>query len=184
MRAARASSALAADERALREQRDALLRVGERISVVGGEGLFERWQAAERHRARAERELARLERRADAARRLFEALRVERDAARSHYAAPLADAIGELGRPLYGADFAVELGDDLAPVRRILGGKSLLASQLSAGAREQLALLARLAAARLAGGVPIWLDDALGHTDPSGSPRSARCSPPRASRAR
>ena len=166
LRASRTRDALAADERALREKCDALLVVGERISVIGGEGLFERWQAAERQRARAERELAGIERRANAARRLFEALRAERDAARSHYAAPLADAIAELGRPLYGADFAVELSDDLTPVRRILGGKSLLASQLSAGAREQLALLARVAAARLAGGVPIWLDDALGHTDP------------------
>jgi hypothetical protein len=165
-RAADARAALAADERALREQRDALLQVGERIAVIGGEGLYERWQSAERQRARAERELAALERRANAARRLFEVLRAERDAARSHYAAPLADAIAALGRPLYGADFAVELSDELAPARRILAGKSLLASQLSAGAREQLALLARLAAARLAGGVPLWLDDALGHTDP------------------
>ncbi|HKA15152.1 MAG TPA: hypothetical protein VKH41_09065, partial [Myxococcota bacterium] len=105
-------------------------------------------------------------RRANAARRLFEVMREERDAARSHYAAPLADTIARLGSPLYGADFAVELGEDLAPVRRILGGKSLLASQLSAGAREQLAMLVRLAAAQLAGGVPLWLDDALGHTDP------------------
>jgi uncharacterized protein YhaN len=52
------------------------------------------------------------------------------------------------------------------PQRRILAGTSLLASQLSAGAREQLALLVRIAAARLAGEVPLWLDDALGHTDP------------------
>jgi predicted ATPase len=166
VRAANARSALVTDERALREKRDALLVLGERIAVIGGEGLFERWQAAERRRARAERELSRLERRANAARRLFEVLREERDAARHHYAGPLADAIGALGRPLYGADFAVELSDELCVVRRILGGRSLLASQLSAGAREQLALLTRLAAARLAGGVPLWLDDALGHTDP------------------
>ena len=165
-RAARVRTALAADERALRSNCDALLVAGERIAVIGGEGLFERWQTADRQRARAERELAGLERRADAARHLFEVLRGERDAARSHYAAPLADVIGALGRPLYGADFAVELSDELVPARRILAGKSLLASQLSAGAREQLALLARLAAARLAGGVPLWLDDALGHTDP------------------
>ena len=135
--------------------------------MIGGEGLFERWQAAERQRARAERELAGIERRANAARRLFEALRAERDAARSHYAAPLADAIAAarpaaLRRGLRGRARPTSS----SPVRRILGGKSLLASQLSAGAREQLALLARLAAARLAGGVPIWLDDALGHTDP------------------
>ncbi|HKA16264.1 MAG TPA: AAA family ATPase, partial [Myxococcota bacterium] len=47
-RAARARDALDADERALREQCDALLVIGERIAVLGGEGLFERWQAAER----------------------------------------------------------------------------------------------------------------------------------------
>ncbi len=166
VRAARTRDALGADERAFREKRDALLVIGERVEVIGGEGLFERWQLALRALARAQREQAALERRANAARRLFEVLRVERDAARSHYAAPLADAIAQLGRPLYGADFAVELGGELCAARRILGGKSLLASQLSAGAREQLALLTRLAAARLAGGVPLWLDDALGHTDP------------------
>jgi AAA domain len=165
-RAARVRTALAADERALRASCDALLVARERIALCGGEGLFERWRFAERQRARAEREQAALERRAHAARRLFEVLRAERDAARSHYAAPLADRISALGRPLYGADFAVELSDELAPARRILAGKSLLASQLSAGAREQLALLVRIAAARLAGGVPLWLDDALGHTDP------------------
>ena len=165
-RATRQRDALRAGERALRDQRDAWLQVSERIAVIGGDGLFERWQAAERRRARAERELASLARRASAARRLFEALRDERAAARSRYAAPLAEAVARLGRPLYGADFDVELSLDLRPTRRILGGTSLLESQLSAGAREQLALLTRLAAARLAGGVPLWLDDALGHTDP------------------
>jgi hypothetical protein len=41
--------------------------------------------------------------------------------------------------------------------------------QLSAGAREQLAILAGLAAAQLAGsdGVPFVIDDALGYTDPA-----------------
>jgi hypothetical protein len=166
-RAACQRDALRADERVLREQRDAWLQVSERIAVIGGDGLFERWQAAERRRARAERELTSLMRRANAARLLFDVLREERDAARSHYAAPLAAAIVRLGRPLFGPDFDVELSDDLRPTRRILGGTSLLESQLSAGAREQLALLTRIAAARLAGGVPLWLDDALGHTDPA-----------------
>ena len=147
--------------------------------MIGGEGLFERWQAAERQRARAERELAGIERRANAARRLFEALRAERDAARSHYAAPLADAIAELGRPLYGADFAVELSDDLTPVRRILGGKSLLASQLSAGAREQLALLARVGRRASRAACRSGSTTRSVTPTPSGLPRSARCSPPR-----
>ena len=164
-RAAARRDAVAADERALREQRDALLRLSERLAVAGQEGLFERWQAARRRRGRAERERALLSRRADAAARLFTALREEREAARSHYAAPLAAHIASLGRPLFGTDFDVELDDDLCIARRILDGRSLALSQLSAGAREQLALLSRLAAARIAGGVPLWLDDALGHTD-------------------
>jgi hypothetical protein len=159
--------------------------VGERIAVIGGEGLFERWQAAERRRARAERELAGLDRRANAQRRCSRCCARARYAARRHYAAPLADAIALLGRPLYGDDFAVELSDDLAPVRRVLGGKSLLANQLSAGAREQLALLVRLAAARIAGGVPLWLDDALGHNRPGAAHRAGSAAGgPRAKRAR
>jgi len=165
-RAARERDTVDSDERALREQRDALLRKVERLEVMGGAGLFERWQHALRRRERAERDHARLLRRAEAARRLFEVLREERDAARSHYAMPLASAIARLGRPLYGSDFDVELDDELRVARRILGGRSLLESQLSAGAREQLSLLTRIAAARIAGGVPLWLDDALGHSDP------------------
>ena len=165
-RAARRRSALDADERALREQRDTLLRLLERLDNAGSEGRFERCQLAQARRERAERELAARHRRAGAARRLFEVLREEREACRSHYAVPLAEAIAALGKPVFGADFEVELGPDLRVARRILGGTSLAESQLSAGAREQLALLARLAAARLAGGVPLWLDDALGHSDP------------------
>jgi len=165
-RVARERDAFDADERALREQRDALLRNVERLEVMGGVGLFERWQRAVRNRERVERDHARRQRRSEAARRLFEVLREERDAARSHYAAPLAEAIARLGRPLYGPDFDVELDDELRVTRRVRGGIRLLESQLSAGAREQLALLTRLAAAAIAGGVPLWLDDALGHSDP------------------
>jgi hypothetical protein len=157
---------LDADERALREERETLADLRGQLTRAGQEGLFERWRAAQRERLRAERDLAQRERHASAAQHLFDTLRQERDAARSHYAAPLAEHIASLGRSLYGDDFAVELGEDLRVARRVLDGRSLLESQLSAGAREQLALLSSLAAARIAGGVPLWLDDALGHTDP------------------
>lgn len=186
-RAERIRSALEADERALRASRDDLLRLGERLEVVGREGLFERWETARVRRERAERALAARRRRAAAARRLLDVLREERDAARRSYAAPLAARVAELGRPLFGPTFGVELSDDLRVERRILEGTSLALSQLSAGAREQLALLSRLAAAQIAGGaggaggagaadgdaeaaggagVPLLLDDALGHSDP------------------
>ena len=164
--AAEQRDGLDATERTLREQRDALMKLSGRLAEAGQEGLFERWHVARRHVARAERDVAQRTRRAEAAKRLFTALRDEREAARSHYAAPLASHIAQLGRPLFGDDFAVELGDDLRIARRIQGGRNLLESQLSAGAREQLGLLARIAAARIAGDVPLWLDDALGHTDP------------------
>ena len=158
--------ALDGEERALRRERETLENLRGQLARAGQEGLFDRWQAARRERLRAERDLARRRRHADAARCLFDALREERDAARSHYAGPLAAHIASLGRPLYGDDFAVELDDELRVVRRVAGGRALAEGQLSAGAREQLALLTRLAAARIAGDVPLWLDDALGHTDP------------------
>jgi len=177
-RAEQVREALEADERALRETRDTLLRLAERLEVVGREGLFERRETARVRRVRAERDLAARRRRAAAARRLHDVLREERDAARRSYAAPLAARIAGLGRPLFGPTFEVDLSDDLRVERRVLDGTSLALSQLSAGAREQLALLARLAAAQLAGGsgagdagsearegVPLLLDDALGHTD-------------------
>ena len=150
----------------LRELREALVRVGERLQIAGEESRFEEWQDAERCRERAEQALARYQRQARAAARLFEALRDARESTRREYAAPLAAAVTELGRPLYGDDFGVELDDRLEVARRILDGRSLPPRLLSAGAREQLALLTRLAAAKLAGDVPLWLDDALGHTDP------------------
>jgi uncharacterized protein YhaN len=81
----------------------------------------------------------------------------------------LARHIAELGRHVFGASFAVELDDDLRVASRTLDGIRLDFEQLSAGAREQLTLIARLAAARLVaedGGAPVLLDDALGHSDP------------------
>ncbi|MEM7411162.1 MAG: AAA family ATPase [Myxococcota bacterium] len=152
--------------RELRELQDGWVRVGERLEIAGNEGRFERLQEAERNRASAERALDRYRRRASAAARLFTALRDAREAQRRHYAAPLADTIAAMGRPLYGTDFGVELDEELAVARRIAGGTALAPRQLSTGAQEQLSLLTRLAAAKLAGDVPLWLDDALGHTDP------------------
>ena len=150
-----------------------LAEVRGRLAARGERGLFDRAADARAALAAAERRARTLGRRAAAARRLHEALAEARDRARAAYGEPLRRAIEELGRPLYGAGFAVELDEGLRIARRTLGGVTLAVEQLSAGAREQLALLARLACARLAasggegdGGVPVVLDDALGHTDP------------------
>ena len=92
-----------------------------------------------------------------------------RDAAREAYSAPLREGIVGLGRKVFGADFAVELDDDLGIATRTLDGRTLPYRSLSVGAREQLGVLARLACALLVDpveGVPLLFDDTLGHADP------------------
>ena len=164
-RAAALRQGLERGERELRAEREALERLRGQLDEAGQRGLFDDLQRARRTRHRAERDWLERRRRAEAADRLFEALRRERDAARSHYAEPLAREIARLGRGLFGPDFDVELDEELRVALRIQAGRELSVAQLSAGTREQIALLARVAAARLAGGVPLWIDDALGHTD-------------------
>lgn len=167
-----AEAAGAEVERLRRELRTAegeLAAVRGRLEARGERGLFDRAADARAALAAAERRARAVERRAAAAARLFAALRQARDRAREAYSEPLRAEIEELGRHLYGAGFAVELDDELRVARRTLDGVTLEVERLSAGAREQLALLARLSCARLAapaGGVPLILDDALGHSDP------------------
>lgn len=157
--ASRAATALNAGQGELRELHG-------RLQARGEQGLFDlreevriEWETAAVH-------LRSVAARAAAARRLHQALTAARDHARETYGEPLRRRIVELGRPLFGADFAIELDDDLKIARRTLAGTTLDFDQLSAGAREQLALLSRLAAALLAGGVPLILDDGLGWSDP------------------
>ncbi|HVP27557.1 MAG TPA: AAA family ATPase [Myxococcota bacterium] len=156
--------------RSCRSERDALQGA---LGVRAEQGLYESASSAGARHLHAARRLAGLRRRAAAARRLFDALAEARAEARRAYAAPLREGIERLGRYVFGPDFAVELDDDLAVATRILGGVPVPFDQLSGGAREQLALLARVAAAELvardgdgpAGAMPLVLDDALGYTD-------------------
>ena len=106
-------------------------------------------------------------RRATAARTLFETFRAKRDAARAAYVEPLREKIERLGR-FFGGDFAVEIDETLAIKSRTLDGVAIPFDDLSAGAREQLGLISRIASAMVVAedeGVPVILDDALGHTD-------------------
>ncbi len=167
-----ASGARAAVTSARGELRDLdrrQIEIGARLEELGQRGLAERagetGSLLERHRA----SLAGRTRRAAAAERLFTALRTRRDDARRAYVAPLAARVDQLGRFVFGADFAVTLDDDLRVVSRTLGGRTVPFDDLSGGAREQLSLLLRLAAAQVVaadGGVPLILDDALGYSDP------------------
>ncbi|MEX2550655.1 MAG: AAA family ATPase [Nitriliruptoraceae bacterium] len=138
------------------------------IEVHGGEGIGEALQAAEAELTRRRGERDGLRRRAEAARTLKEAFDRARDEAYAAYRAPLRERIVAAGRMVFGDDLDIELDEELAITSRTLQGITLDFEQLSAGAREQLAILTALAAADLAGedGVPLVLDDTLGYTDP------------------
>jgi chromosome segregation ATPase len=156
--------------RELTGARDEALQVAARLEVRGEAGLFEQTETARAEALRLARSRDALVRRARAAATLYEALEQEREQDRHGYAAPLKARIEALGRGVFGEDFEVELDEELRVARRIQGGVGLAFDQLSAGAREQIALLSRLACATLVGdedGAPLILDDALGHSDPA-----------------
>ena len=126
-------------------------------------------EGAERVFEDSEAELMATRRRAAAIELLWATLNKHRNLAREAYVKPLKQAIEKLGRIVFGAAFEVELGDDWSLVSRTLHGKTLPFDDLSVGAKEQLGILTRLAAAQIVskqGGVPLIIDDALGFSDP------------------
>ena len=153
----------------LREREDDLQNLRGRLSALGEVGLHDRLAAAETRLERARVAWGQASRGAAAARLLHDTLLRHREAARRAYVAPLREKLESLGRIVFGTDFAVELDDELRVARRTLDGVTLDVEQLSSGAREQLAVLSRLAVAAITagdGGVPVILDDALGWSDP------------------
>ncbi|WP_432561921.1 AAA family ATPase [Kineococcus sp. SYSU DK003] len=158
----------------LTDRRDALdaelVRLEARLSVMEGEARQEVWDEAESRVQRLAQEFESLARRAAAARLLHQTLEKHRDTQRRRYVSPFTDRLEELGRAVYGDTFRITLDDDLRITARTLQGRTVAYEQLSTGAREQLAVLLRLACATLvdpADGVPVVLDDALGHSDPA-----------------
>jgi DNA repair exonuclease SbcCD ATPase subunit len=153
----------------LREREDRTLRIEERISVAGGRGLQDDCDRAASALDAAQRRNESNTRRADAARLLFETMQHHRDAAKRTYVAPFREHVERLGRIVFGPDFSVEIDDELQVVRRTLNGITVTWEDLSAGAKEQLCIIGRLACATLVSpdeGVPVIVDDALGHSDP------------------
>ena len=145
-----------------------LIELRTRLEVLGDKGLADALADAERAAFEANDALERLLRRANAARLLLETLRAARDAMRKAYVAPLREGIERLGRLVFGPTLRVEVDDKLDVVSRTVDGITVGLEQLSTGAREQMGLLVRLAAAAMVssdGGVPLVLDDALGSTD-------------------
>ncbi|MFC6156886.1 AAA family ATPase [Kribbella jiaozuonensis] len=149
--------------------RDALRTTEGRLEQSGRDGLATRRDVADLELAAVRAEHDSLERRAEAARRVYETLSRHRAEAQTKYSEPLQSRIESLGRSVYGPSFRVWLDDDLAVAERELDGVRLRVEALSTGAQEQLAIITRLAISHLVstgeGSVPVIFDDALGWSD-------------------
>lgn len=150
--------------------RDQRLAIEARLEQSGRQGRYEALEDARGAAEHADRKLAAVRRRAEAARLLHDTLQAHRAAAKRRYVAPFADAIRRLGRVVYGPGLDVEVAENLAVEARVLDGDRIGYEALSTGAKEQLAILIRLAVATLVDprdGVPVVIDDALGYSDPA-----------------
>jgi hypothetical protein len=169
LEASSARAALAALDHETGDLRTEQATLRERLRLGGEDGLGERVQDAADRLEQAQADHRRTTRRAAAARLLHAELTRAREEAYQAYRAPLCELITRDARAVFGASLEVALDEELRIVGRTLDGVTLPFDALSAGAREQLAILAGLAAAQLAGrdGVPFVIDDALGSTDPT-----------------
>ncbi|MDX2355743.1 AAA family ATPase [Dietzia sp. PP-33] len=154
------------------EERDGAAAVATalgRVNAIGEQGRLGDVAVAEREFEAAQRENEALWRRARAADLLHRTLVQRRAEALRSYQEPFHRAVVELGCLVYGRDFDVRLGEDLTILSRRSGGVTVDYESLSGGAREQLAVIVRIACARLVGdnGVPVFLDDTMGYTDPA-----------------
>jgi hypothetical protein len=140
-----------------------------RLQAAGAQGWHDQLAAAATELEAAVREHDGVARRAAAARRLHETLARHRDRVRRSYVAPFRAQVERLARIVFGPTLALEIDEELRITHRTLDGTTVRFEALSSGAQEQLGLCARLACAALvdpADGVPVVIDDALGHTDP------------------
>lgn len=151
------------------ELNQALAATERELQLAGNQGWHDRQSELHAQHDNLRRTYRSVSARANAARLLRTTMLRHQHEARRRYVAPLTDAITALGRVVYGPDFGVVVDDTLAIVSRTLGGATVPFASLSGGAKEQLAVLGRLATARLVGsdgGAPLILDDTLANSDP------------------
>ncbi len=149
--------------------REAIADLNGHIRTRSDGAIEEAWREVIEQGAEAEAVLARLEHEVELLQRLSGALESSRVAAREHYFAPV---LGEL-RPLMGLlfDDASVVFDDKTLLPQTVRRNGLVedVEHLSGGMREQLAVLTRLAFARLLAReghpTPVILDDALAYSD-------------------
>ncbi|WP_416395190.1 AAA family ATPase [Allohahella sp. A8] len=164
---ARASRDRASKDLAQQATRLAVLE--DRLAKAQADGRKEKLDLAERKHLERKRYVAGVKRRAAAVQRLWECVDRHRNATRKAYLQPLKEGIESLGRIVFGADFEITLADDWSLSSCTRRGRTIPFDGLSVGAKEQLGILTRLAAAKIVsrhGGVPVIIDDALGFSDP------------------
>ncbi|WP_158169572.1 AAA family ATPase [Mycolicibacterium smegmatis] len=147
---------------------EGLREVSAQLKVYGTEGRKGQLDEAETEREHANAEYLRVHRRARAAELLRSVMTRHRDATRQRYVDPFRNEVQRLGRLVFGEDFEVDVDSKLRISTRTVSGRTVPYESLSGGAKEQLAIVARLAGASLVAKedtVPVIIDDALGFTD-------------------
>lgn len=134
-----------------------------------GIGAAAEVEEAERELEQTTRSFGRVEAQAAAAKMLRDTIEDARAELRARYEKPFKEAFEGLASAVFGAGTSFTFDADLGVEKRVRAGIDLEAEALSGGAQEQIMMLARLAVATLVGGgdgVPIFIDDALGFSDP------------------
>ncbi len=149
--------------------RPLLARLSERITRASGDAVEERLAETQEQLQAAEETLARLTHEVAVLTRLEAALQNARNEARERYFTPIVKELKPLLQLLW-PDAELTWGEEsLLPHALIRGGREEPIDVLSGGTQEQVALLVRLAFARMlarAGRIaPVILDDALVFTD-------------------
>jgi DNA repair exonuclease SbcCD ATPase subunit len=142
-------------ERALAGHREQRIRLEARVTHVGAQGAHEQVLASEEVLTGCEEELARIERQAAAAQRLFEVLSEASNAARERLAKPVVARITPyLAQVFPGAKAWLDEHLQLRGLRGEQHDEDF--ELLSGGAREQLSLLVRLGIAEVLGSPEPW----------------------------
>lgn len=146
------------------------IRAKAQLEVRLSEGYAGQLQEAQREYDVAKSELDDVEKHAAAIALLRETLEVARSESAQHYQQPYLRTLQKLGQKVWGESFQVTIDENLQITSAITktGANPIAFEDLSAGTKEQLAVLSRLACFYLVdkGAVPVILDDVLGYSDP------------------
>ena len=149
------------------KQRDDVIRLEATLAAGSEDGRHEQVLDLDAELTQAREALARVERQAAAARRLYEVLEREYRAARERLTQPVIERIRPYLQTLFpGSEVWLDEELNLRGLRSESGQEAF--EFLSGGAREQLSLLVRIGLAEVVGGNESWplvLDDVLVNTD-------------------